>query len=155
MTLPSRNVRVFIYGNLAGILGWAHYVAEHSMDQFALVSLQTFIGALAAAYMVRKDDDQPAGLPGALRTRRESNPEAAMKQALTDKRRHRRGPQAEPSPFEETAQALGELQPTPRPIPREPRFPAVPMSEPSTWQMPVEETVAMPPMRSYHERVAS
>ena len=155
MTLPSRNVRVFIYGNLAGILGWAHYVAEHSMDQFALVSLQTFIGALTAAYMVRKDDEQPAGLPGALRTRRAITPKAAMEQVLTDKRRHRRAPQAAPSPFEETAQALGDLQPTPRPIAREPRFPAVPMSEPSTWPMPVEATVPMPPMRFYDERVGS
>lgn len=160
--LPSRNVRVFLYGNIAGIAGWWQYVVEHGMDQFALGSLQTFVGALVAAYMMRKDDDpkQPPRknpIEQHLEARRSSRPRPRRRPPQVSPR----GPEAhreqvmgfmkqdgtfDPSGYDDRdgtfdpplTEPLRYGPPSPAPIPREPRFPSQ--------EAPSEETVALPRM---------
>lgn len=152
MRLPSRNVRVFIYGNLAGIAGWWQYVTSNGMDQFALGSLQAFIGALSAAYMMRHDDDKPARRTGKAQKMETRN----MEEELERKRqlrgrpmRHSDGAWADPS--ESFKNEESPLEPAFPHIPREPRVPASrPMAAPSPWRPP-EETLPLPPLQPTRE----
>ena len=148
MKLPSRNVRVFLYGNVAGIAGWWQYVVQNGMDQFALGSLQAFIGALAAAYMMRKDDDKPGSKP-------RIGPRPNEMQAHLDAKRQERARDRFSSSvtrFDPPGLTPVDDTSSPAAIPREPRFPQmearpVPMHEPQAWPQPsLEKTLPIPPM---------
>lgn len=146
MRLPSRNVRVFLYGNIAGIAGWWQYVVHNGMDQFALGSLQAFVAALASAYMMRKDDDKPGKMP-----RRGHRPNE-MQAHLDAKRQERLRDRASSSVTRFDPPGLtpvGDVSP-PTAIPREPRFPqmeARPMHQQQAWPQPnLEKTLPIPPI---------
>lgn len=140
---------MFLYGNIAGIAGWWQYVAANGMDQFALTSLQAFVGALSAAYMMRKDDDKP----GTRRKRPapEGQARRTIEQELAQKRQERMHDRFSSSATRFDPPGLTPLreEPAPAHTPREPRFPAVePMNPPSAWgAFEPDKTLPIPPMR--------